>query len=83
MVRVKLRCIMGCPGLKGNYREKGLLEIISEKKLFNIQYKSAFSETFLPASFRLIFSLFEFIFEKRGTIVFQKDLLSLILLMFK
>ena len=22
---VKLRCIMGCPGLKRNYREKGLL----------------------------------------------------------
>ena len=22
MVRVKLRCIMGCPGLKSSYREK-------------------------------------------------------------
>ena len=26
MARVKLRCIMGCPGLKSNYREKGLLQ---------------------------------------------------------
>ena len=25
MTRVKLRCIMGCPGLKNSYREKGLL----------------------------------------------------------
>ena len=25
MARVKLRCIMGCPGLKDSYREKGLL----------------------------------------------------------
>ena len=25
MARVKLRCIMGCPGLKSSYREKGLL----------------------------------------------------------
>ena len=26
MARVKLRCIMGCLGLKSNYREKGLLQ---------------------------------------------------------
>ena len=25
MARVKLRCIMGCRGLKSSYREKGLL----------------------------------------------------------
>ena len=25
MARVKLRCIMGCPGLKSSYQEKGLL----------------------------------------------------------
>ena len=25
MARVKLRCIMGCPGLKSSYSEKGLL----------------------------------------------------------
>ena len=25
MTRVKLRCIMGCPGLKNSYQEKGLL----------------------------------------------------------
>ena len=25
MARVKLRCIMGCLGLKSSYREKGLL----------------------------------------------------------
>ena len=24
MARVKLRCIMGCPGLKSSYQEKGL-----------------------------------------------------------
>ena len=27
MARVKLRCIMGCPGFKKSYREKGLLKI--------------------------------------------------------
>ena len=26
MARVKLRCIMGCPGLKSDYWEKGLLQ---------------------------------------------------------
>ena len=26
MTRVKLRCIMGCPGLKSSYQEKGLLK---------------------------------------------------------
>ena len=26
MARVKLRCIIGCPGLKNSYREKGLLK---------------------------------------------------------
>ena len=26
MARVKLRCIMGCPGLKSSYREKGLFQ---------------------------------------------------------
>ena len=25
MARVKLRCIMGCPGIKRSYQEKGLL----------------------------------------------------------
>ena len=25
MTRVKLRCIIGCPGLKSSYREKGIL----------------------------------------------------------
>ena len=28
MARVKLRCIMGCPGLKSSYQEKGILSII-------------------------------------------------------
>ena len=28
MARVKLRCIMGCPGLKDSYREKGLFELV-------------------------------------------------------
>ena len=28
MVRVKLRCIVGCPGLKSSYQEKGLLMIL-------------------------------------------------------
>ena len=27
MARVKLRCIMGYPGLKSSYRQKGLLKI--------------------------------------------------------
>ena len=26
MARVKLRCFMGCPGLKNSYQEKDLLE---------------------------------------------------------
>ena len=26
MVRVKLSCIMGCPGLKSSYQEKGLFQ---------------------------------------------------------
>ena len=26
MARIKLRCIVGSPGLKSSYREKGLLE---------------------------------------------------------
>ena len=26
MARVKLRCIMGCPGLRSSYREKGLFQ---------------------------------------------------------
>ena len=26
MARVKSRCIMGCPGLKSSYHEKGLLQ---------------------------------------------------------
>ena len=26
MTRVKIRCIMGCPGLRNSYREKGLLQ---------------------------------------------------------
>ena len=28
MAWVKLRCIMGCPGLKSSYREKGLFQFI-------------------------------------------------------
>ena len=48
-----------------------------------MRHNSALSDTFLSSPFRLIFSLFEFFFVKRGTIVFQKDLLSLILLMSK
>ena len=27
MARVKLRCVMGCPGLKSSYREKSLLTV--------------------------------------------------------
>ena len=40
-------------------------------------------ETFLPSSVRLRFWGFVFFFGKRETIVFLKDLLSLILLIFK
>ena len=29
MARVKLRCILGCPGLKSSYRKKGLLHSIN------------------------------------------------------
>ena len=28
MARVKLRCIIGCPGLNTSYREKGILLIL-------------------------------------------------------
>ena len=30
MARVKLRCIMGCSGLKRSYQEKGLLQLKSQ-----------------------------------------------------
>ena len=33
MARVKLKCIMGCPGLKSSCQEKGLLSKISVNKL--------------------------------------------------
>ena len=32
MVRVKLKCIMGCPGLNKSYREKGILGRFNMKK---------------------------------------------------
>ena len=31
MARVKLRCIMGCPGLKSSYQEKGLLQKVIQE----------------------------------------------------
>ena len=43
MASVKLRCIMGCPGLKTSYREKGLtvtmvalIKCTLEKMLFTV-----------------------------------------------
>ena len=33
VARVNLRCIMGCPGLKNSYPEKGLLKRATEKHL--------------------------------------------------
>ena len=30
MTRVKLKCIMGCPGLKSSDQEKGLLRNVNE-----------------------------------------------------
>ena len=38
MARIKLRCIMGCPGLQRSYREKGLLStsLFSYKLLLEI-----------------------------------------------
>ena len=48
-----------------------------------IRHNSALPETFLSSSVRLIFSLFQVFFKKRGKIVFQKYLLSLIFLMSK
>ena len=44
MARVKLRCIMGCPGLERSYREKGLLSmIVSNDFPFVLGLKSLFS----------------------------------------
>ena len=34
MARVKLRCIIGCPGLKSSYREKGLFHKILYSSIF-------------------------------------------------
>ena len=39
MARVKLRCVMGCPGLKSSYREKGLLAV---KVLTGPMYQGSF-----------------------------------------
>ena len=39
MARVKLRCVMGCPGLKSSYREKGLLTV---KVLTGSMYQGSF-----------------------------------------
>ena len=37
MARAKLRCIMGCPGLKSSYREKGLLAALIRAKIINLK----------------------------------------------
>ena len=36
MARIKLRCIMGCPGLKSSYREKDLLAEYKQKSKENL-----------------------------------------------
>ena len=36
MAKVKLRCIMGCPGLKSSYREKRLLPFLPFNKIDNL-----------------------------------------------
>ena len=44
MSRVKLRCIMGCPGLKSSYWEKSLLlKIMESTEIYTIK-KSYFSD---------------------------------------
>ena len=46
MARVKLRCIMGCPGLKSSYREKVLLPVdffftsLNKKLLFQMKERT-------------------------------------------
>ena len=36
MARVKLRCAMGCPGLKSSYQEKGLCERVFSVLFYSI-----------------------------------------------
>ena len=46
MARLKLRCIMGCHGLKSNYLEKGLyfIQCVSQSLVhFEIKTKEPFS----------------------------------------
>ena len=43
MARVELRCIMGSPGLKSSYQEKGLLKDFCETYKF---YEVVFNFTF-------------------------------------
>ena len=38
MARLKLKCIMGCAGLKSSYREKGLLQKHETNYLFFSEY---------------------------------------------
>ena len=50
MPRVKLSCVIGCPGLKSSCREKGLLRMIF------IKYSSLKSDTFFSLIFIPCFS---------------------------
>ena len=49
MTRVILRCIMGCPGLKSSYREKGLLQYL----MFSSMKIEEYMESELSGIFRV------------------------------
>ena len=42
MARTKLRCIVGCPGLKSSYREKGLFPLYLDGKIQNLISRKSF-----------------------------------------
>ena len=65
MARVKLRCIMGCPGLQRSYREKGLLStsLFSYKLLLEIIKIDVRVNKTLKLKFMLI--LFDRVYARR------------------
>ena len=98
MARVKLRCIMGCPGLKDSYRKKGLFIVlwlhrlrVAEMLLLSLYLPIIILPLFFRHKQNIVFSslIYEFLFLNKVEIfiffriyIFYYDLLSAFLLGF-